>query len=215
MTNPGRGWAPGHHVGGGGDNGTSATDSSAGADRGAGLERSIARHSGRPRGSGVLHAFSAHGSGTTRTASIRSGRSDALSHDSDDDLSRMRLVAQAIAESNATLMIRILQNDVVLLDSRGSTLTLPYNGRQRRLGGGVKGRVLEADDALTIEMVALRRAAGRHLLPGARVARAMDRRRTPGPAPVPGRHGLRAAGTSARPGLAPGRPTGRDPHRAA
>ena len=79
---------------------------------------------------------------------------DALSHDSDDDLSRMRLVAQAIAESNATLMIRILENDVVLLDSRGSTLTLPYNGRQRRLGGGFRGRVLEADEALTIEMVA-------------------------------------------------------------
>ncbi len=79
---------------------------------------------------------------------------DALGLDSEDDLSRMRLVAQAIAESNATLMIRILENDVVLLDSRGSTLTLPYNGRQRRLGGGFRGRVLEAADALTIEMVA-------------------------------------------------------------
>lgn len=79
---------------------------------------------------------------------------DALSLDSEDDLSRMRLVAQAIAESNATLMIRILENDVVLLDSRGGTLALPYNGRQRRLGGGLKGRVLEAADALTIEMIA-------------------------------------------------------------
>lgn len=78
---------------------------------------------------------------------------DALGLDSEDDLSRMRLVAQAIAESNATLMIRILGNDVVLLDSRGSTLTLPYNGRQRRFGGGFRGRVLEADDALTIEMI--------------------------------------------------------------
>ncbi|MCY3931919.1 MAG: hypothetical protein OXH70_09380 [Acidobacteria bacterium] len=51
-------------------------------------------------------------------------------------------------------MIRILENDVVLLDSRGGTLTLPYSGRQRRLGGGLKGRVLEAADALTIEMIA-------------------------------------------------------------
>lgn len=79
---------------------------------------------------------------------------DALGHDSEDDLSRMRLVAQAIAESNATLMIRILENDVALLDSRGGRLSLPYNGRQRRLGSGFRGRVLEADEALTIEMVA-------------------------------------------------------------
>ncbi|MDE2977508.1 MAG: VWA domain-containing protein, partial [Acidobacteriota bacterium] len=68
---------------------------------------------------------------------------DALGLDREDDLSTVRLLAQAFAESNATLMIRILEKDVVLLDSRGITLAVPYNGRQRRLGGGVRGRVLE------------------------------------------------------------------------
>ena len=79
---------------------------------------------------------------------------DALSLDSEHDLSTMRLLAEAFAESNATLMIRILEKDVVLLDSRGVTLAVPYNGRQRRLGGGIRGRVLEAGETLTIEMVA-------------------------------------------------------------
>lgn len=79
---------------------------------------------------------------------------DALGLDREDDLSTMRLLAQAFAESNATLMIRILEKDVVLLDSRGVTLAVPYNGRQRRLGGGVRARLLEAGDALTVEMVA-------------------------------------------------------------
>ncbi len=79
---------------------------------------------------------------------------DALGLDREDDLSTMRLLAQSFAESNATLMIRILEKDVVLLDSRGITLAVPYNGRQRRLGGGIRGRVLEAGETLTIEMVA-------------------------------------------------------------
>jgi len=79
---------------------------------------------------------------------------DALGLDREDDLSTVRLLAQAFAESNATLMIRILEKDVVLLDSRGITLAVPYNGRQRRLGGGIRGRVLEAGETLTIEMVA-------------------------------------------------------------
>ncbi len=79
---------------------------------------------------------------------------DALSVESEDDLSRMRVLAEAVAESTATLMIRILGQDVVLLDSRGSTLSVPYDGKRRRLGGGVRGRVLEAGEALTIEMIA-------------------------------------------------------------
>ena len=73
---------------------------------------------------------------------------------SEGDLSTMRRLGQALAESNATLMIRILERDVVLHDSRGVTLTLPHNGRRRRLGGGLSGRVLEAGETLTIEMVA-------------------------------------------------------------
>jgi len=73
---------------------------------------------------------------------------------SEGDLSTMRRLGQAFAESNATLMIRILERDVVLHDSRGVTLTLPHNGRRRRLGGGLSGRVLEAGETLTIELVA-------------------------------------------------------------
>lgn len=52
------------------------------------------------------------------------------------------------------------------------------------------------------------RTSDRHLLPGARVARTVDRPRTPRPAPVRGRHGLREAGTARR-GVPGDRPCGR------
>ena len=79
---------------------------------------------------------------------------DALSPDSEDDLASLHVLAEAFAESNATLMIRALETDVVLLDSRGVTLRVPWNGKRRRLGGGIRGRLLEASETLTIEMVA-------------------------------------------------------------
>ncbi len=79
---------------------------------------------------------------------------ETLSLDSEDDLAGLRPLAEAFAESNATLMIRVLQEDLVLLDSRGSTLQVPYNGRRRRLGGGLRGQVLEAGETVTIEMTA-------------------------------------------------------------
>lgn len=79
---------------------------------------------------------------------------DALSPDSEDDLASLRVLAEAFAESNATLMIRALEDEVVLLDSRGVTLRVPWSGRWRRLGDGIRGRLLEASETLTIEMVA-------------------------------------------------------------
>ena len=80
---------------------------------------------------------------------------EALNLDSEDDLAGLRPMAEAFAETNATLMIRVLQEDLVLLDSCGSTLQVPYNGRRRRLGDGLRGQVLEAGETLTIEMTAV------------------------------------------------------------
>lgn len=78
---------------------------------------------------------------------------ESLDLESENDRPRLREIAQGVAESFATLMIRALDGDVALLDSRGGTRILPYNGKRRHLGRGVKGRVLEAGETLTIEIV--------------------------------------------------------------
>ncbi|MXW00717.1 MAG: VWA domain-containing protein [Holophagales bacterium] len=78
---------------------------------------------------------------------------ESLDLESEQDLSRLREIAQGVADSFETLMIRTLERDVALLDGRGGTRVLPYNGRRRHLGRGVKGRILEAGETLTIEIV--------------------------------------------------------------
>ncbi|MXX76897.1 MAG: VWA domain-containing protein [Holophagales bacterium] len=78
---------------------------------------------------------------------------ESLDLESEQDLSRLREIAQGVADSFATLMIRTLKSEVALLDSRGGTRRLPFNGKWRRLGRGVRGRVLEAGATLTIEIV--------------------------------------------------------------
>ena len=78
---------------------------------------------------------------------------ESLNLESEQDLSRLREIAQGVAESFETLMIRTLERDVALLDGRGSTRVLPYNGKWRHLGRGVRGRVLEAGETLKIEIV--------------------------------------------------------------
>ncbi len=73
--------------------------------------------------------------------------------ESQQTLSRLREIAQGVADSSETLMIRVRESDVALLDSRGGTRILPYDGKRRNLGRGVRGRVLEAGQTLTIEIV--------------------------------------------------------------
>ena len=63
-------------------------------------------------------------------------------------------LAQALADRYGTLMIRIIEYAVVLLDERGGTRVLLLDGRQHPLGSGVKGRLLKTDETLMIEMVA-------------------------------------------------------------
>ena len=62
-------------------------------------------------------------------------------------------LAQALADRYGTVMIRALEYALVLLDDRGATRVLALDGRQHPLGRGVKGRILETDESLTIEMV--------------------------------------------------------------
>lgn len=78
---------------------------------------------------------------------------ESLNLESEQDLSRLREIAQGVAESFETLMIRTLERDVALLDGRGGTRILPYNGKWRHLGRGVRGRILEAGETLKIEIV--------------------------------------------------------------
>lgn len=63
-------------------------------------------------------------------------------------------LARAFAERDDTVMIRVLDNAVVLADGRGATSAFPLDGRQHPLGPGVDGRVLEADETLAIETAA-------------------------------------------------------------
>ncbi len=63
-------------------------------------------------------------------------------------------LAQALADRYGTVMIRILEDALALLDDRGAARVLALNGRQYPLGRGVKGRILDTDETLTIEMVA-------------------------------------------------------------
>ncbi len=65
-------------------------------------------------------------------------------------------LAQALADRYGSVMIRVLEYAVVLLDDRGGTRVLALDGRQHPLGRGVDGRLLETDERLTIEMVASR-----------------------------------------------------------
>ncbi len=66
----------------------------------------------------------------------------------------MHELAQALADRYGTVMIRILEDAVGLLDDRGGSRVLALDGRQHLLGRGVKGRILDTDESLTIEMVA-------------------------------------------------------------
>ena len=63
-------------------------------------------------------------------------------------------LAQALADRYGTVMIRILEDALALLDDRGAARVLALNGRQYPLGRGVKGRILDTDETLAIEMVA-------------------------------------------------------------
>ena len=65
-------------------------------------------------------------------------------------------LAQALADRYGSVMIRVLEYAVVLLDDRGATRVLALDGRQHSLGRGVKGRLRGIDERLTIEMVASR-----------------------------------------------------------
>ena len=71
-----------------------------------------------------------------------------------EQASSMRAVAQSVADKYATVMIRTVENRLVILDSRGGTLILPIDGKEHRLGRGVTASILEAGEKLTIEMVA-------------------------------------------------------------
>ena len=63
-------------------------------------------------------------------------------------------LAQALADRYGTVMIRILEDALALLDDRGAARVLALDGRQHPLGRGVKGRILRGNERLTIEMVA-------------------------------------------------------------
>ena len=78
---------------------------------------------------------------------------ESLDLESEDDLLRLREIAQGVADASETLMIRAFEDEVALLDSRGGARVLPLGGKRRRLGRGVKGRVLEAGETLQIEIV--------------------------------------------------------------
>ncbi len=63
-------------------------------------------------------------------------------------------LAQALAERYGTVMIRVFEDALALLDDRGAARVLALDGRQHPLGRGVKGRILDTDETLTIEMAA-------------------------------------------------------------
>ena len=63
-------------------------------------------------------------------------------------------LAQTLADRYGTVMIRILEDALALLDDRGAARVLALDGRQHPLGRGVKGRILRGNERLTIEMVA-------------------------------------------------------------
>ncbi len=71
---------------------------------------------------------------------------------SGDEALRMRDIARSVASRFGTLMIRVLDDSVALLDGAGGMVILPFDGARRRLGGGVRGRVLEAGETLRIEI---------------------------------------------------------------
>jgi Ca-activated chloride channel family protein len=71
---------------------------------------------------------------------------------SGDDASRMSEIARAVASRFGTLMVRVLDDHVAILDGDGGMVVLPFDGKRRRLGGGVRGRVLEAGETLRIEI---------------------------------------------------------------
>ncbi len=62
-------------------------------------------------------------------------------------------LAEALADRYGTVMIRLFEDAVALLDSRGGTRVLSLDGRRHPLGRGVGGRVLETEDRLAIKMV--------------------------------------------------------------
>lgn len=91
-------------------------------------------------------------------------RNEQRSEDPSLKVQQMRLVpeaasptihelAEALADRYGTVMIRVIGDAVALLDGRGGTRVLSLDGRQRPLGRGVKGRVLERGHTLAIEMV--------------------------------------------------------------
>ncbi len=71
---------------------------------------------------------------------------------SGDDTLRMREIARSVADRFGTLMIRVRDHELILRDGVGGMVILPFDGDQRRLGGGVRGRVLEAGETLRIEI---------------------------------------------------------------
>jgi Ca-activated chloride channel family protein len=80
----------------------------------------------------------------TKVESLASG-SDAL---------KLRQIARSATDRFATLMIRVRNDDLVVLDGAGGMVMLPSDGKRRRLGNGIRGRVLEAGETLKIEIVA-------------------------------------------------------------
>ena len=71
---------------------------------------------------------------------------------SGNDALKMRGIARSVASRFGTLMIRVLDDNVALLDGAGGMVILPFDGQRRRLGGGVRGRVLEAGETLRVEI---------------------------------------------------------------
>ena len=71
---------------------------------------------------------------------------------SGNDALKIRGIARSVANRFGTLMIRVRDDDLFVLDGAGGMVRLPWDGGRRRLGGGVRGRVLEAGETLRIEI---------------------------------------------------------------
>lgn len=71
---------------------------------------------------------------------------------SGNDALKMRGIARSVASRFGTLMVRVRDDDLFVLDGAGGMVKLPRDGRRHRLGGGVRGRVLEAGETLRIEI---------------------------------------------------------------